>query len=481
MKIKKLFKDKVELFIFLISFFIALTFFLFQTRIFSWDFSVYVMNGEYFLNKSDYFEWLRPPLVPFIFMIFRIFSRKFAIYSFIIFSTILYFFSLKLFHDKFLKNIKNSWSFYLFAINPYILLRGVGIGTELVSLSFIILFVVFAFSASSFIFLGLSMLTRYSNIILLPTILLSKNIKKILMALIIIFFVFLPWLLINYIFTGHALTSIGDYYALNSLEQAPPKFDLNLLFFHLVLTININFPFLILGILNISKILKNEKKLIITLILISFLTLFIYMITYLKQERFLFNLSLLIFYLSVHGFNFIEKTKKSNLTKVSIVILLLIISPLSSFIILDKFTTHIVKEEKIIKEIINKVDNCTIVSDLWVYFNWYGKKAIPPVFGSSYKINSAVNEGYNIILFKNYEVFKKNKDEIENFKDYIIENNENYIWIRNYENCKIDDKINKTYIEELKSLSEFPQDFSGCDALMLKLKLRKICKIFNFL
>ena len=492
------FKNRTELIVFLISFILAIVFFLWQRRFFSWDFSVYMMNAEHFLGLegSYYFEWLRPPLVPALLMLFRPLGRTFSAYAFVVFCTCFYFFSLKLFHDKFLRKLKYSEVFYLFSINPFVLTYGLGIGTELISLSLIVLFVVFAFSAGSFAFFGASMLARYSNIILLPVVFLSKNIKKILIGIGIIILMFLPWLFTNYLFTGHALTSLGDYYALNSLEQAPPTFELRKLFFYLLLTTNICLPFLIFGIFSVisKKNKKNQekgKKPLIILLMLALLTLLMYEFSSIKQPRFLFNLSLPICYFSIFGFNFVIgkiKNKKAMKTVKLVLIVLLLISVISAFVFAEIINSRgFIKEEKIIKQLIGKIDNCTIASDLWVYFDWYGKKASPAPLALNLtktgkpQIFSMISEGYNIILFKNFEPFAKNKKFIEELESYTIENNDDYIWLRDKSKCKIDEKINNTFIDSLKPFGEFPENFGGCDALMLKLKLRKLCEIFKFL
>ncbi|MCX8193852.1 MAG: hypothetical protein N3G19_00595 [Candidatus Pacearchaeota archaeon] len=484
---KKWFKSKAELIIFLISIIVALAFFLWQRRFFSWDFSVYMMNAEYILGYGNYFEWLRPPFVPLILMIFRPFGRFFAAYAFVIFAVCLYFFSLKLFHNKFLKNINNSEIFYLFAINPFVLGYGLGIGTELISLSLIIFFVVFAFSVTNNIFLSIAMLTRYSNIILFPLVFISKNIKKIIIGIIVIIMMLLPWFFLNYAFTGHAFTSIGDYYALNSLKQPPAQFNLSLLFSHLLLVVNICLPFLFLG---FFKKEKKDKELIVILVSLVILTLFMYLINSIKEPRFLFNLFLPVCYFSIFGFNFIIGKIRNKKTIAIVRILLicfLLFSSFSAFVFAENASKGFIREEKMIKQIITKLDNCTVASDLWVYFNWYGKKAISAPMALNLietnepEIFSMIDKGYNIILFKNSEAFAKNKNFIEALKSYLIANNEDYILLRDPNKCKMDDKINRTYMDFLKPFGEFSEDFGGCDALLLRLKLRKICKIFEFL
>lgn len=494
----KLFKNTQEKVIFLVSFFTALIFFIWQRHFISWDFSTYIMNAEYMFG-GHYIEWLRPPFVPFLFLIFKPLGRVLASYVFAIFCTLLYFFSLKLFHDKFLKNVGNSGVFYLFAINPFILTYGLGMGSELLSLSLVILFVTFAFSASSSLFLGLSMLARYSNIVLLPLIFVSKNIKKILAAILVIFLVFLPWLAINFVSTSHALTSLWDYYALNSLEQAHAHPELQKLSLHLLLAINICLPFLLLGIF--AK-LKNKcgdksedkakginKKLSILLLLLALFTLLVYELNPSKDLRFLFNLALPICYFSVLGFSFIfEKIRNNKKVIISLVLcVLLIFSFFSSFLLLEKFSIGFVRDETLVRQIMPKLDNCTVSSDLWVYFDWYGTKArsepkdLNLVETGKPEIFKMIEDGYNIILFKNSEAFSKNNESIGQLRDYVVEDTNEYVWLHKKGSCREDSRINTTYIDSLKPFGEFPQEFSGCNALLLKLKLENVCRRLKFL
>lgn len=496
----QIFKTKKEKFIFFIAFSIALSFFIYQHKFFSWDFAVYTLNAKA-VYGGFYFEWLRPPLAPFILSIFEIFGTNIAQYAYIILCTALYFISLKLFHDRFLRNVENSEFFYLFSINSFILMFGLGIGTELLSLSLIILFFAFYFSKKSFLFLGLSMLCRYSNIPLLLLVFFSRNIKKIFTGLFIIFLAFLPWLLINFIFTGHALTSIGDYYALNSLEQAPPKIttSLSLLFSHFLLITNILLPFLILGIIFKikNKNTKQERELNLLFLSLTILVILSYLFSpdVIKQPRFLFNLFLPISYFSVFGINFLlSLSEKRNLKKfLSFSISgLLLVSSLYTFIIMDYQGKGLTNEYNTIKEVASNINNnCTISSDSWVNFDWMDKKAVPPpkeinlTETKKPEIFKMVDEGYNIVLFKNSESFSVNEKFIEEIKEkhkeYIIEDNDKYVWIHKKDKCKHVKNINETYIDSLKRFGEFPKNFTGCDALLIKFKIDNICKYLNFL
>ncbi|MCX6742270.1 MAG: hypothetical protein NTX24_03800 [Candidatus Pacearchaeota archaeon] len=490
-RVLKIFKNRMEAALFVLSFSIALIFFIWQKNFFSWDFSVYIMNAEC-VFKGIYLERLRAPLVSWIMIPFLIFSRQVAIYAFTIMTTIFYFLALKLFHDKFLSQYKNSEIFYLIAINPFILGFGLGMGSELLSLALIILFFTFAFSYSSFIFLGLAMLTRYSNIILFPLIFFQKSIKKILLGILILLIVFFPWFLINYLGTGHALTSLGDYYALNSLEQAKPQLEIGKFISHLFTVLNVLIPFILVGIFSLikkwKKLEKKEKILVNLLIIISVLTVLTYLFNPLKDSRYLFNLIFPATYFSFLGLSFIlEKIKiKKNLIIRLIFIIFFTALAISTFFIMESRGRGLDKELILTKQIIHDLhNNCTISSDLWVYFNWQNRGAIPSPFAvliqNESQISLMTKEGYNIILFKPGEAYQKNILFIQNLNTSIIEDNNNYIWIHNNDSCKQTEKVNMTYMDSMKSFGEFSQDFTGCDALLLRLKLTKICRILPFL
>jgi hypothetical protein len=260
----------------------------------------------------------------------------------------------------------------------------------------------------------------------------------------------------------------------------------------------------ILGVFNIIKKwkkLENKEKILINLlIIISILTIITYLLNSLKDPRYLFNLTFPAVYFSFFGVRLmvenIKNEKVSQILKLVFILFFLILA-ISTFFITQERTKGINRELEQTKQIIYKIENnCTVSSDLWVYFDWQNRKAVTPPWALyvSGVLNSSENkteskpqifqmneEGYNIILFKRYEAFAKNKQFVYELNSSIIEDNEDYVWLYNSSTCKQTDKINLTYIDSLRPVGEFSQDFSGCDALMTKLKLRKICQIFKFL
>lgn len=478
MKKRSWFKSKGELIVFLISFLITLAFFLWQRHFFSWDFSVYMMNAEHVLGLGNYFEWMRPPFASFLLMLFRPLGRAFANYAFVIFVAALYFFSLKLFHDKFLRKIEQSEIFYLFAINPFVLIYGIYAGTELLSLSLIMLFFVFAFSTCSFLLLGLSMLTRYSNIFLLPLVLISKNIKKIAVGICIIVLMFLLWFLINYIFAGNALTSVMDYYALNVIGREGSVFK-STIGKDLLMVANIMLPFFVLGILFIfvkkktagNKTAKKKtagKMIMINWMVLVFLalTLATYFWSSMKLERFLFNLALPFSYFSVFGFSFLASLFKNKERRriffVVMVAVLILFSTLAFFLRTYTGETELREVKSVIDRLAVEGDECVVSSNRWIYFNYYNKLAYYParslLRADSNKIDfyAKIDEGYNIIIFKNHgseENYIELKPLIDSLdSELVFEDNEKYVWVRDRDKCKEPFIVNDTYIERMSKL-----------------------------
>jgi hypothetical protein len=141
-------------------YFLATLFFLFQHfRGVSWDFMVYSMNGQYFFGDKFFFEWLRPPLISILIGVFGFLGNKTAEFFYIILVAFLHFFSSILFAKKF-KILPNY--FYILSLSFFVLINGLNVGSELLTLSMIQFFLTFLGSWLGGIFLGLAFLTRYN-------------------------------------------------------------------------------------------------------------------------------------------------------------------------------------------------------------------------------------------------------------------------------------------------------------------------------
>ena len=199
----------------------------------AWDFSAYVLNAKYFFTGGTYFEVYRAPMVSFILGIFLWLGfGKFSEYLFIFLVSILFLFSLikisnviYLKFSEFFKKNKISknffmFLFYFFMLSPFFLYYGMLVGTELIALSFFILFVAFLLEGKiSGYWLGLAVLARYNFLFFSPLLFFNRSIKKILKNLLSFFVVLSPWLLYNFFMFGNWVASIVDSYYLNVFNR----------------------------------------------------------------------------------------------------------------------------------------------------------------------------------------------------------------------------------------------------------------------
>ena len=428
-----------------ILFFIITIFFLWQhSKCFGWDFQAYVLNAKYMFSNGSYFEWGRPPLVPFLIGIFSIFGWKASEYIFITVVSFIHFLSIMFLSKKFKVPI---YLLYPLSITPFFLKYSVFEGTELLSLGFLQFFVTFLSTRLSSLFLGLAFLTRYTNLIFFPLLIFKIKkkdlkkpkslLKKSLEEASIFLLVVSPWLLYNYIYSGHPLTSIMDSYALNikfrSYIHEPP----NIL--HFVEVINIALPFSILGILSGWKIHKRSYVKILSFLALG---IFSYCRIPLKLSRYLFPVLLPCSFFSSRFFQ-LQLIKNKKILTCFLITSFLTISLVSGVL----FT---LKEGNIFKENMNfykntvhtlkdQIDNCTLASDVYVPLNYLGIKCdiAPRKEILEYKIE----KGYRVLLFRNMQINK-----------FVLNKTQDYILLGNPQKCAKHETFNKTYLQSIQEL-----------------------------
>lgn len=362
----------------LVSFFIALSLFLYQHATgLSWDFSVYVLNARYLLGQGNYFEWLRPPLTSYLIALFG--AGLLAEYAFI---TLVAFFHL-ISSYKLAKKVKiNPSLFYLLSLTPYMILFSFSAGSELLSLSLTQLMISYA----SGVPLGFSILTRYSNLVYSLLLFFKGRFKLILKELLIAALIVSPWLFINFSLKHDPLFSMIDQYANNIglRDYAWKPFDIN----DLLITLNYTMPFLALGLLfTLRKPGKISKYDIIMIFIIVYELINYYRVP-LKESRYLFNLIIPVSYFSSKAFH------KLRLEKVSpLFILVLNIGLIPSYLSLLSLTSPnqylAVKELNI---------SCMTESNDWVFLNYLGVNSEP--FPRKELLGLSVSQGYQVIFFK---------------------------------------------------------------------------------
>ncbi|MFB6115634.1 MAG: hypothetical protein ABEK04_05130, partial [Candidatus Nanohalobium sp.] len=171
----------------------------------NWDFLVYLMNGEYIFHSGNFMEWLRPPVVPFIMGLLQfVFSRTVSGYVFIALTSAAFLYAV----HRFTKAYKlDKLVFYVLMLTPAAISFSTREGTEMLGMVFLLLFLADLDEAKSGIWLGLTVLTRYTYGFLLPLVLLQKNPKKITKTFILTGLVGLPLIVYSFFTTGDPFTS----------------------------------------------------------------------------------------------------------------------------------------------------------------------------------------------------------------------------------------------------------------------------------
>ncbi len=428
---EKILKNRFILFLYAFSTFSFV--FIHYFNIIGWDFAVYVLNAKYFFDNGFYFELLRPPLTPILIGLFSIFGWLNAEYIYIIFVSTFYLFScLKLCE---VLNIDKKL-FYALSLNPVLIFFGLLEGTELISLALLQFFIYFILkkdSLKSGLSLGLMSLIRYSNFVYFPLILFTKNLKKILISVLIFIIVFSPWLLFNFYETGSPLTSIADHYALNIKYR-----DYLFTFFKaedFLLVTNYLLPFFIIGLWFKFKGKFESKDWI--MLFIFFFTLFLYIRTPSKTPRYLFSLILPLVYFSLPVIERL-KIRAEYIGFLNIFIVMLLFLFPNPF-----FTPSNPLDYKI-------ETNCMTSSNRWAYLNYFGIPSEPPP--REWKVNEYINKGYRIVLYK-YEKelnYATNETFLKSFP--IIKETEKYIILGNESLCLPPYTFNKTYIQQLNEI-----------------------------
>lgn len=456
-----------------ILFLFSTTFFLYQHSLgVHWDFASYSLNAEYIFSDGNYFEWYRAPLASFLIGIFTFFILPFwlAEYIYIIFVSSLFLYSCVKFSKSF--NLDKTL-FYVLMLNPFVVLVGLAVGTELLGLAFLLLFFSYLFPQkySSKIKSGISfafaILARYSvlpySILIFFTKNLKKNKKQILLFFVVVGLVFFPWFLFNYYETGHILTSIANSQALNIkyrdyLFQSPSLSDF-------LLAGNILILFFFLG-LRKSRFSRENLAMIIFLLL----TILFYIYTPVKVARYLFNVILPLAYFS---YFYLKEREHSQIIFSALTMVFIV-----GFVALSLF--HPIMYLNSPKEEIYELgkQRCMWASNQWVPLNYIGYHSEATPYKQ--ELPHYINQGYRIIVFYGYKPdYLRNTTFLRSFP--IIKETPRYIILGGAQKCKEFMKVDKPYLYNLNKSLSYVRGHSVETNPCKSLGLGIVCDYFNFL
>lgn len=450
MKLKKLFINLgAENYLILAGFILSLSFFILQHFLNTgWDFMVYSLNSEYFSGHGSFFEWTRPPLAPFLLSILSFVSfgsLRAAEYLFLALISGIYLFASIKIADRFKVN---RALFYIASLCPFLLIYGLFEGTELLSLSLVMLSLAYLGDKKAPLFLALASLARYPNMIFLLLLLFRKDWKKIPRDLAIFFACLIPWLAFSYFKTGSFLAGYMDSYSLivafRSYISSSAKISDFFILGHLALLAIIGLYFLIKD--------KNKKSFIFPIYIMLFVLiagLIEYCSAKIKVERYLFLLILPLSYLSSIALSKIKKRKLLALTCILLLAFSLSFSfydafnSRNKFIQADSYADYIEDNQ-------GYIGNCSISSNAHIFLNYAGipSEGAP----DSRMLQKSIREGYRVVLFKSISEpsYTFNSSFIESMN--LIHQDEKAVILGDLDKCSTSIYLDKTYLKKIDEL-----------------------------
>jgi len=461
-------KNKFACIVFALS---AVFFILQKASNVSWDYSVYFMNAKYLFFNGSYFEALRPVFPSLIFGILMLFGQKTAEYLYILFVSSLFFFSFY----KLSERLKIDFNvFYILAMSPFFLVYGISNGTEMLNSSLIALSVYFVLKedVKSSIFSAFAAITRYQSIFFAPFLLLYKEKKKIIYSIILFLAFLMPYFAFNYYFFGNPLASFADNYLLNVQSRSSSNF-MNGPFYILLAAVF----YLPLFFLKMQKIKWTSKENII-MIYIAAITLILYFATPAKEARYLYNLIIPLCYFSAKSIAIQKKTAKY--VYYSLIILgiavcsLFYIIPFGNVANSGNYYKFAAEEAKSMN-----ISECSIMSNAWVFLNYYGVQAMPAPH--EVLIDKKLNENQTILLFRHIKDPYYSDEFFSKYQNYTIYDKEGIIILS--KGCDTSKNKVHIYLNEFNEIyHEIYSNYKSigyCDVLFKNSFINRLCMRMN--
>lgn len=390
-------------------FLLGTSFFLVEHALYQgWDFSVYVLNAQYLFDSGQYFEISRAPLMSMLLGLFSFFSWRSAEYLYIFFVSGLFFLSSYLLAREL---EMDTFYFYLFSLNAFVLLYGLVEGTELLALALLELFLVFLIKNKWYagFFLGLVCLTRYPLVVFFPLLLFHKNFKTKIWSIYAFVLAFIPWFIYNHLSWGNVFYSIADSYALNILyrDYVPHTFH----FTYVLLAVNILLPLVILGIFIFVKKRDFQRE---TWIILAATAVIVYSVYTVKADvvRYYITLTIPFVFFTVYALrSFSEKQKKY------VLVIFFLFTLLSLFWGLEKLEQKRPNYTELFKEI-EGIQDCQLSSNIWVDLSYQGRLSEP--YPREEMLQSTLEEGYVLFFYSAREPeYMNNKTFLKQFPIYV--------------------------------------------------------------
>ncbi|WP_414836321.1 hypothetical protein [Candidatus Nanohalococcus occultus] len=418
---------------FAVTYFLAVTtLLLYQHSLgWSWDFSVYSMNGQYFFHQSVYAEWMRAPIASFTMGLLQfVFPRRVSEYVFILMVSTLFFYASYRAAEKLQVDFDK---FYVVLMTPAAILFATAVGTEMLSLAFVMLFFADMDRTKSGFWIAGAFLTRYTMAAVIPLVLIQRKFKKIALTLGVSAVPVIGWLGFNYLKTGDPFTSFANFLALNLVFRG---LDTPIPFENFAL-ITLPASLLLAGYLRPElreKFTLRSEESYFLLGLTAVISL-IYFKADPNPMRYLYPL---IFPVAAFAVPVLESLTERYGEKL-IYVLAAFNLVVGFAAILQMGMANPGGYERAVEEIGN---NCMTESNQWVYMSYAGSPTLPQTDRET--TFDRLNRGYNTVYFG--EFF-----ENESKPDYLDEVGSGYPETYTVEDvCEKSQVADQTYLEELR-------------------------------
>ncbi len=387
-----------------------LSLFIFSALVFdylkNWDMLVRLLDARHIFFNGYYYEPMRALFESFVIGLFLFISKLYAIYLFIFFVSAVFFVSVYYLS----KALKLNFPFlFLFLLSPFVLFYGIKNGSDLLVISFIIIYIVAILKDKPVlagIFLSLAFVSKSYAILFSPLLLFFlwnrkiKGVLKLITSVMFAVLALLPYFIYNFLAYGNFLYSISLSYIYFHIFSSYVSLSLSIshiMNMPLIGFVEIVLPAVLLVLFFvydrsyfIEKIRKyrREYSIIAAACLLSFLVYFsvanLLAITGFSIFRFILPLSIFMYILAFSFFR--EKQMKFVYVFFAasflIAIILLYSSSFSSF-----HLSYAGSAVSVFTSVYNE-SNCTVSSNEWVYLDYLGLNAVPPL--SSYANYSGV-------------------------------------------------------------------------------------------
>jgi hypothetical protein len=402
----------------------------------NWDFNVYSMNGEYFFHSGNYVEWQRPVLIPSVLGLLQfIFSRSISEYFFVILSNLTFYLSAY----RAAKSLDFDFEvFYVFLMSPMAIFIGNFHGSEMLSLAFVMLFFSELYTRRSGLWASLGFLTRNTNFILFPFLLVDKDWKRVLQKGVLASLPIGLWLLANWVAMGDPLSAAANRIAVNFYEN-PYNFPVKPLAFLKIPGLSL----LVIGAYLASKKpnLSFDKlgRLDLMLLAYSGYVVLKYLAVDLRQTRFLYPLVFTSAFFAVKSF------RRLDLSRHFLTGFMVFNLVFAGFLVVN---TPVSKPDGF-QRAVDYIDGCKTESDVWPQLAYAGGPAVKPL--EPELTAERVSNGWRAVFFNPEEHFK-NTSVDESLP--VIEENPSYVVYGTGE-CIEYQAMNLTYLDIKKELDEF--------------------------